>query len=149
MTSCRRRDEAGTALIEVTWLGILLMVPLVYVVLSVFDVQRGAFGVTAASRAAARAYALAPSPAEGEARAAAAARLAMRDQGLDADSAKIDVSCTPNPHDCHQPGSVITVDIWTRVDLPLLPAMLGGDTPSFRLDAHHRVPYGTFREGQQ
>ncbi|WP_109508357.1 hypothetical protein [Nocardioides speluncae] len=144
-----RRDERGSALIEVSWLGILLMVPLMYVVLSVFDVQRGAFGVTAASRAAARAYALAPSPAEGEARAAAAARLAMRDQGLDADSAEIDVGCVPDPGDCHLPGSVITVDIRTRVDLPLLPAMLGSDTPSFRLDAHHRVPYGTYREGHR
>lgn len=146
MTSRRRRDEDGSALIEVTWLGILLMVPLVYIVLSVFDVQRGAFGVTAGARAAARAYALAPDQATGEVRADAAARLALRDQGLDADSAKVEVSCTPNPADCLQHGSVVTVDLYTRVDLPLLPSMLGGDTPSFRLSGHHRVPVGTFVE---
>ena len=44
-----KRDESGSALVEVVWLGILLMVPLVYVMLSVFDVQRGAFGVSAAA----------------------------------------------------------------------------------------------------
>src|SRR5690606_27853356 len=38
-----REDESGTALIEFTWLGLLLLVPLVYIMLSVFDAQRGAF----------------------------------------------------------------------------------------------------------
>jgi Flp pilus assembly protein TadG len=148
VTSRRRRDDAGTALIEVTWLGILLMVPLVYIVLSVFDVQRGAFGVSAGSRAAARAYALAPDQATGQARAEAAARLAMRDQGLEADPT-VRVTCRPNPRDCLQPKSIIVVDIATQVDLPLMPTFLGGDTPSFRLSSHHEVPYGTFREGSE
>ena len=53
------RDQRGTALVELTWLGILLVLPVVWTVLSVFQVQRGAFGVAAAARAAARAYALA------------------------------------------------------------------------------------------
>ena len=54
----RRRSERGSALVEVVWLGILLLVPLLWVVLSVFEVQRGAFAVTSAARSAARAYAL-------------------------------------------------------------------------------------------
>ena len=39
----RRRGERGSALVELTWLGILLLVPLIWIVLSVFEVQRGAF----------------------------------------------------------------------------------------------------------
>ena len=35
-----RRDERGSAVVEFSWLAILLMVPLVYVMLAVFDVQR-------------------------------------------------------------------------------------------------------------
>ena len=46
------RSESGTVLVEVTWLAILLLVPLLYVVLSVFEVQRAAFAATAAARAA-------------------------------------------------------------------------------------------------
>ena len=56
----RPRGERGTALVELTWLGILLLVPMIWIVLSVFEVQRGAFGVSAAARSAGRAYALAP-----------------------------------------------------------------------------------------
>ena len=78
----RRRDERGTALVEVTWLSILLLVPLVYLVLAVFDVQRSAFAVNAETRAAGRAYVLAPSEAEAGARARGAAVVALVDQGL-------------------------------------------------------------------
>ena len=42
-TPMRRRDERGSALVELTWLGLLLLVPLLWIVLSVFEVQRGAF----------------------------------------------------------------------------------------------------------
>ena len=140
-----RRGDDGSALIEVTWLAILLMVPLVYVLLSVFDVQRGAFGVSAASRAAGRAYSLADSDAEGRSRARAAARTALADQGFD-DGFDLDITCTPKPRACLSPGSVITVVVRAQVDLPLAPATLGGGAPSFRVESTHRVPYGTFVE---
>ncbi|RYP82641.1 hypothetical protein EKO23_21400 [Nocardioides guangzhouensis] len=151
MTTVRRQavagggGEAGSALIEVTWLAILLMVPLVYVLISVFDVQRGAFGVSAASRSAARAYALAGSDAEGRAQARSAARVALADQGVD-DDFDLDISCTPLPRSCLSPGSVITVVVRTQVDLPLAPSALGGGAPSFRVDSTHRVPYGSYVE---
>ena len=67
------RPSGGSALVELTWLGILLLVPMLWIVLSVFEVQRGAFGVSAAARAAGRAYALAPDDATGVGRAREAA----------------------------------------------------------------------------
>lgn len=141
-----KRDESGSALVEVVWLGILLMVPLVYVMLSVFDVQRGAFGVSAAARSAARAYSLAASDAEGHAAAEAAVRVALADQGLGGQPVTVHVACTPDRRHCLQPGSTILVRIETQVDLPLLPDALGGNKPSFRLDATQQVPYGTYRD---
>ncbi|MET1059254.1 MAG: hypothetical protein ABWX84_06635 [Nocardioides sp.] len=140
-----RRAEQGSALIEMTWLAILLLVPLVYILISVFDVQRGAFGVSAASRAAGRAYALADTDAEGRSQARSAARTALADQGFDG-AFDLDISCTPLPRRCLSPGSVITVVVRTRVDLPLSPAALGGGAPSFRVDSTHRLPYGTYVE---
>ena len=50
--------------------------------MSVFQVQRGAFGVSAAARAAARAYALAPDDGSGRCAPRAAARQALDDQGV-------------------------------------------------------------------
>lgn len=142
----RVRGEQGTALIELTWLGILLLIPMLWIVLSVFEVQRGAFGVSAAARAAGRAYALAPTDAEGRRAAEAVARQALADQGLEDAPLEVTVTCTPYPSNCHQGTSVITVRIASRVDLPLLPAVLGGNAPTFALDATHSVPIGQFQE---
>jgi hypothetical protein len=139
------RDEEGSALIEVVWLSLVLMVPLVYILMSVFDVQRGAFGTSTAARAAGRAYSLADSDAEGQRSARAAARLALDDQGVTEDF-DLRVTCVPDPADCHVPGSTITVRVVTHVTLPLAPTVLGGQTASFRLESVHRVPRGKYVE---
>lgn len=146
MTCVRRRGEDGSALVELVWLGILLLVPLLWIVVSVFEVQRGAFAVSGAARAAGRAYALAPDDAEGRRRADAAARLALADQGVDGVGVTVDITCTPYPRDCHSGTSVITVRVASHVDLPLLPDVLGGGSPGFALDASHTVPIGQYQE---
>lgn len=139
----RRRDD-GSALVEVIWLGVLLLVPVLWIVLSVFEVQRGAFAVTSAARSAARAYALADTDVAGERAARNAIRQALDDQGGDDQAFRFDVSCGGG--DCHVAGAVITVRVWSAVDLPLLPAVLGGGAPTFQLDSAHTVPVGQFRE---
>ena len=140
------RDERGSALVELTWLGLLLLVPMLWILLSVFEVQRGAFGVSAAARAAGRAYALAPTDGEGRRHAEAAARQALADQGIANAPLSVRVSCRPFPADCHAGGSVVTVVVRSRVDLPLMPEALGGRAPGFALDASHTVPVGQFQE---
>jgi Flp pilus assembly protein TadG len=142
----RRRDEDGSALVELTWLGILLLIPILWIVLSVFEVQRGAFAVDGAARAAGRAYALAPTDAAGRQQAEAAARQALADQGIGDAPLEVRISCSPYPQSCHSGTSVITVVVASRVDLPLLPSFLGGNAPSFALDATHTVPIGQFQE---
>ena len=144
----RRRGNAdrGTAIVELVWLGILLLVPLLWIVLSVSEVQQGAFGVTAAARSAGRAYALAPDDASGQRAAEEVARRALSDQGLDGAPLRVSVTCTPYPHDCHNGTSVITVRIRSSVELPLLPDVLGGGAPRFALDATHTVPIGRYQE---
>lgn len=144
----RRRDQRGTAIIEVTWLSILLLVPLLYVVLSVFEVQRSAFAVSAGTRAAGRAYTLAPSQAEAVGRARGAAAVALADQGLTFSRASLRLRCDPDPGQCLSPGSVVHVRMVYPVRLPLMPTALGGDTPSIRVDAEQSVPYGSFREAR-
>lgn len=139
-------DDEGSALIEVTWLAILLLVPLVYVLISVFDVQRGAFGVTAASRSAGRAFALADTESAGRREAKEAAELALRDQGLEPGRMDLDIGCSMGAGHCLDPGSVITVVVRTQVVLPLVPSALGGGAPSFRVESEHVVPRGLYQE---
>lgn len=124
MTRLRRRADEGSAMLEFVWLGILLMVPLVYVLLTVFEVQRAAFGVTEAARQAGRAYATADSDAEGRLRAQAAAELAMRDQGLELDGPPAVVA-----PDGVAPGATVQVRVSHRVPLPILGGLFGDVVP--------------------
>jgi Flp pilus assembly protein TadG len=144
----RVRTERGTALVEVTWLSLLLLVPLLYVVLAVFEVQRAAYAVDAATRAAGRAYSLAPTQTAGAARARTAAAVALSDQGLRLSRTQVAVRCVPAPDACLSPGSVIHVRISCPVTLPLMPDALGGNTPSIRVTSEQAVPYGSFRESR-
>ena len=95
------RDERGSAIVELVWLGILLLVPLLWIVVSVFQVQSGAFAVSSAARSAGRAFALAPDDISGQRAAEAAARQSLRDQGIDEVPVDVAVTCTPYPTSCH------------------------------------------------
>lgn len=141
-----RRDDRGSAIVELVWLGILLLVPLLWIVVAVFEVQGGAFAVSSAARSAGRAFALAPDDGSGKRAADAAARQALADQGLDGVSVRVEVTCTPYPTNCHSGTSVIRVRVSSQVVLPLMPDFLGGDKPSVQLDSTHTVPIGRYVE---
>ena len=135
----RPAGDDGNAVVEFSYLAVLLMVPLVYVLLTVFQVQRASFGVTEAARQAGRAYATADDPASGLARAQAAARLAMRDQGLTCGQclASVEGALVPD-------GQVVThVEFFVR--LPGLGAALGDGRGGIRVDATHIEQVDRFR----
>lgn len=137
-------SERGSALVEFCWVGLILFIPITWIVISVFEVQQGAFAVNGAARAAARAYALAPDDATGAARAQAVVDQTLADQGGKGQTGTVHVSCEPFPHDCHAGTSLITVRIESGVTLPFLPAMLDEGQRSFQLTARHTVPIGQF-----
>jgi len=140
------KREAGTATVEFVWLSIILLVPLVYLMVSVFEVQRAAYGTAAASRSAARAFLQAPDVAAGELMARAAADLALQDQGVAGSTLRI--SCLPTSSDCLQPGSSVRVRIEVVQRLPLTPSVFGDDLGSVTVDSTHTQPYGTYREAR-
>ncbi|MBB6567303.1 hypothetical protein [Kribbella sandramycini] len=133
---------------EFSWLALLLMVPLIYVLLGVFDVQRASYGATAATRAAGRAFVIVPDGSteeEARGRAFEAAKLAMKDQGMELSPGQLSISCSPA---CLQPGSTVTVTLETSVRLPLIPDALGGEPPAIRVSSAHTEPYGDYREAK-
>ena len=127
------RDERGSALVEVTWLSLLLLVPLVYVLLSVFAVQGGSFAVSGAARAAARAYSLAPDEASATDQARAAAAVVLDDHDIDASDPDVTITCRPEPTNCPSPASVITAVDRPAIVHTLVPSALGALATSIRV----------------
>ena len=142
-----QRDEAGSAIVEFVWLGLLMLVPLVYILLAVFDAQRASYATSAAARSAGRAFVTAPNQATAYDRAQNAARLAFADQGIAGDP-RLVIRCRPNPNACLAPGSMVEAEVRTSVALPLIPSALGKQAPSISVRATHKAPYGTFREAR-
>ncbi len=140
------RDDRGSGVVEFTWLCLLLLVPLVYLLIGATEVQQAAYGATAASRAAGRAYVLAPDETAAQRQATAAAQVALADQGIDWGSADLTVSCRPDPAACLAPGSLVTVDVTVRQPLPVVGSVLGPAAPTVRVASSHAEPYGSFRE---
>lgn len=144
----RTRSQQGTAIVELVWLAVLLLVPMLYVVLAVFETQRTAYAASVAARSASRAFVTAPDQSSGYARARMAARLAFADQGVEHPHLSLVISCRPTPGACLTPGSVVSAQVHSAAELPLVPHALGDNTPSISVEAVHRSPYGRFREAR-
>jgi Flp pilus assembly protein TadG len=124
--------EDGSASLEFITAGLILLVPLVYLVLAMSALQGGALAVEGAARQAARVYVQAPTPAEAEARAERAVLVGLTDYGLDTAAAEVSVGCVGGTV-CLSRNSVVTVTVRVQVPLPLVPAVLtrspGGSVP--------------------
>ncbi|XVX21490.1 pilus assembly protein [Actinomycetota bacterium] len=134
--------EDGNAVVEFVFLGTLLLLPLVYLVLCLGQIQAGSYAVAAASREAGRAFVTSPSEGDAMPRAQAAAQIAFADQGFpDGD---VEVACDADP--CLRPEGRVTVRTSVRATLPLVPAFLSDVVPlEIPLSAQHLVTVDRFR----
>ncbi|KSU79132.1 hypothetical protein GA0061083_1033 [Pseudarthrobacter enclensis] len=111
--------EQGSAVVEFTFLALLLMVPLVYFVITVGQLQGGSFAVVGAADQAAKVYVAQPDSNSAEAAAGQAVALALADFGHSPDQASVETSC--DPADCQAPGTAVTVTVRLSVPLPFIP----------------------------
>jgi hypothetical protein len=114
------RDDEGTALVEFLWLGLLLLIPLAYLVVSLFQVQRTAFAVSDATRAAGRAWVSAPAGTDRVQRALLAAEVAGADEGVSWPDGALTFSCD---HECCPGTGTLHVRLTVDAVLPGLVAL--------------------------
>ena len=125
----QRRDD-GSAVVEFVTLGVLLLVPVVYLVLVLGRLQAAAFTAEGAAREATRVFVTAPDDETAAQHAQAAVRLALADQGFDdvdpARAAVVECDTTP----CLQPESVVRVTVTVDVLLPGVPGFVDAVVPA-------------------
>lgn len=145
-TRIRRRDERGSAVVEFVVLGVLMLVPLVYLVMTTARLQAGAYSASAAAREAARGFVTATSPESAEPRAMAAAGIAFEDQGFGGGQGKLALGCDGSP--CLRPDGRIEVVATVTVPLPLVPAFARDLVPlEVPVSASHVAVVDRFRAG--
>lgn len=138
-------SDTGSAMVEFTFLGLLLMVPVAYVMFTVFQVQSAAYAVSAATREAGRAFTTASAAGiDPQTRATMAAAVALADHGHDLAPGQLSLSCSAQP--CLTRGAAVTARIDLQVPLPLLPRFLGDTLPaSVRVSSRHVEYVDRFR----
>jgi hypothetical protein len=123
----RRLGDDGSAALEFITVGLLMLVPLTYLVVALGTIQGQALGAEAGARHVARAIATASGDESARDRADAVLRSIVDEYGLDADRVRFTITCRPAGTQCPEPGSTVVVSIRTRAALPLVPAVLGLD----------------------
>lgn len=136
--------DAGNAVVEFLGASLLLLVPVLYLVVVLAQLQAATFAADGAAREAARAMVTAASPDEGVRRAHAAVDLALADQSLDRSSASLAVTCSAQG--CSTAGSTVGVRVDLVVDLPGVPRVLSHALPvRVPVSATVTAPVDTFR----
>ena len=125
----RWTDETGSASLEFITVGLILLLPVVYLVLTVAAIQGAAFAVEGAARQAVRVYVQSGSVAEASSRAELAIRFALADAGLDELEPRVTVTCTPDPDACLTRLGTVRFAVAVTVPLPLVPPVLDLDVP--------------------
>ncbi|WP_353816278.1 hypothetical protein [Agromyces sp. SYSU T00266] len=114
-------DEAGSASLEFLTVGMILLVPLVYLVLALSSIQAAALGVEGAARQAARVAVMRADAGEPAASVERTVHVVLADYGVDAGAASVGVDCGGA---CARSGTRVTVVVRAAVALPLVPQVL-------------------------
>ncbi len=125
----RSRDDEGSALVEFLGVTVLIMIPLVYLILALAQVQAGMYAAEAASRTAARAAAVAGEQALeggasredawGEALTHGRASVNLTAEDFGTSGAVLALSCAG---ECLEPGTDIVAEVTATVELPGVPS---------------------------
>lgn len=117
------RSDEGTTALEFVVVGVLLLVPLAYLVITLGIMQGHAMGVESASRHLARTLADSRSGDPDEISAAVVGTIVAQ-YGMDPSMVSVSVACGDGGT-CPRPGVMLRVTVSTSVPLPLVPPVFG------------------------
>ncbi|MFC0674577.1 hypothetical protein [Brachybacterium hainanense] len=137
------RGEEGSAIVEFVVLALALLLPSLYLVLTLGSVQGAVFAADAIARDAARIHASDADPRAAARLSDQRAHLVLEDFGIPARGV-LEISCTADP--CASPGGTVTAHVDVPVQVPGLGPLLGeGGIVTVR--GEHAVPVDRYRAG--
>lgn len=114
------QSDEGTAPIEFIFGSVVLLIPLLYLLVSLAQVQAGAYAAQSTAIDAARSAARHPAGASQAAQEAASLHFA--DHGLEDADWEIALDCSGT---CTAAGTPVTATVVARIPIPGIPAVLG------------------------
>lgn len=119
--------ERGSAALEFIVVGLVLLVPVVYLMVTLGLVQGQSLGAEAAARHIARAVSTAAGAAEADESAELVLASVIDEYDLDPRAVDVTLTCRPASTSCPAAGATLIVTVRTAARLPLVPPVLGLD----------------------
>lgn len=120
------RNDQGSATVEFIGLSIILLIPAIYLLLTISQLQAAGYAAVAAADQAAKTVGLSDDAAQAESRAIHTVQLTAEDFQLDPQATTTVIECSNS--ECTDPGTQISVHVSIDVALPLVPTFLGNPT---------------------
>lgn len=139
------RNDKGSASLEFLAAGVLLLVPLLYLALTLGAVQSAALRAEGAARYAAQVFVEAPSPEEGAARARSAILFELVEGQLDPTQTSTTITCAPNHEECFTRDGYVTITVDVAVPIPLSPPIVDGTPASVNVSGSSTQAVSRFR----
>lgn len=118
---------------EFIGLTIILLIPAVYLLVTISQLQGAGYAAVAASDQAAKTIGHSTNDSQAESRALRTVELTARDYQLNPETAQTTIHCSNTP--CTTPGTTISVNVSIDVPLPLIPTFMGNQTRIATMDA--------------
>ena len=120
-----RPSDEGSASLEFITAGLILLVPTVYLILTMSVLQSATLATEGAAREGARTFVQAGDDAAARRATRSSVLMTLADYGIDSDAATITIRCEPESTPCLERESRVTVTVDVAVTLPLAPAVIG------------------------
>lgn len=137
------QPEQGSAVVEFIGLAVLLMIPLIYLVITLSQVQAGSYAATSAADQAAKVYLQGAVDSDRSAAAYQAATTTASDYGITVDRVSLELRCSDG--DCATPGSTLTATVTIRVPMPLIPSFLGSQLSVATVDSSTTIAISEYQ----
>lgn len=135
------RREDGNALVEFVVLSVALLIPLLYMVVTLGSVQSAVFAADIIARDAARIHATDSTPDRAQLRTQEHAAMVLEDFGLERQDV-VEIRCSADP--CATPGARVRAEVRIPVPVPGLGPVLGPGGP-VAVSSSHAVQVDQYR----
>jgi len=140
----RSNSDQGSASIEFIVVGVAIILPLIYIAITVLTLNSAQFAANQAARESVRAFVTSTSNSSGDKRAVVAAEQAFEDHGL-AD-AEPEIFTTCDHISCLTPGGKVSMEITAQVPLPFVPRWGSSDVITMPVTAQATLLVDQYRE---
>ncbi len=136
--------ERGSASIEFIVVGVAIILPLIYIAITVLTLNAAQFASNQAAREGARAFVTSTSNSSANQRVSMAANQAFADYGLSESEPQIAITC--DHISCLTPGGRVSVEVTTWVPLPFVPRWGSSDLVTMPITSQATLLVDQYRQ---